>query len=444
VSYHVAEPPKGTAILRAEVVESAARPTEFSVVIPCLNEARTLERCLRKATESFRRLGIAGELIVADNGSSDGSQEVATRSGARVVRAEHRGYGHALAAGIAAAKGRFVIMGDGDDSYDFGDLSPFVERLLDGSDLVVGNRFQGGVKPGAMPILHKYIGNPILTLIGKWLFRIPVGDVYCGLRGFRRQAITDLDLRSPGMEYALEMIVKAKLHGLKISEVPTTLSPDGRGRPPHLRTWRDGWRSLRFFLLFSPRWLFFYPGLFLTVVGIGTIVWLLPASRRVGGVTLDVHTMLYGAVAVLVGFEAIVFATFARLVAVQDGLVPRDPRFDRQLARFSLERGLLLGLVLIVAGLVGSLYALGAWEQKSFGHLNYPHTMRIVIPSALGIALGFQMIVASFFFGILGLRDPGAVRFRDSPERESDRDRQPIENAQEWDQPVVRTQRPDR
>lgn len=361
-----------------------------------------------------------------------------------MVRAEHRGYGHALAAGIAAAKGRFVIMGDGDDSYDFGDLSPFVERLLDGSDLVVGNRFQGGVKPGAMPILHKYIGNPILTLIGKWLFRIPVGDVYCGLRGFRRQAITDLDLRSPGMEYALEMIVKAKLHGLKISEVPTTLSPDGRGRPPHLRTWRDGWRSLRFFLLFSPRWLFFYPGLFLTVVGIGTIVWLLPASRRVGGVTLDVHTMLYGAVAVLVGFEAIVFATFARLVAVQDGLVPRDPRFDRQLARFSLERGLLLGLVLIVAGLVGSLYALGAWEQKSFGHLNYPHTMRIVIPSALGIALGFQMIVASFFFGILGLRDPGAVRFRDSPERESDRDRQPIENAQEWDQPVVRAQRPDR
>jgi hypothetical protein len=273
-----------------------------------------------------------------------------------------------------------------------------------------------------MPFLHKYLGNPALTLIGKWFFRIPVGDVYCGLRGFRRSAVQNLELRSQGMEFALEMIVKAKLHHLKIGEVPTTLSPDGRGRPPHLRTWRDGWRSLRFFLLFSPRWLFLYPGMLLTLLGLATILWLLPAPRRAGTVTLDVHTMLYGAVAVLVGFQAIVFATFARLIAIQDGLVPRDPRPGRRVLRFSLERGLVFGLALIVAGLVGSVYALGAWEQKSFGHLNYPHTMRIVIPSALGIALGFQVIVSSFFFGIIGLRDErSGAPFGDRPEREPDR-----------------------
>lgn len=424
------------------MVESAARPPEFSVVIPCLNEARTLERCIAKAQDSFRRLRISAEIVVADNGSADGSQTVARENGARVVTVEQRGYGNALAAGIAAANGRYVIMGDGDDSYDFGNLDPFVAELRSGSDLVIGNRFKGGVKPGAMPILHKYIGNPALTLIGKWFFRIPVGDVYCGLRGFERSAVVELDLRSQGMEFALEMIVKAKLHRLKIVEVPTTLSPDGRGRPPHLKTWRDGWRSLRFFLLFSPRWLFLYPGMLLTVLGLATVLWLLPASRRVGTVTLDVHTMLYGAVAVLVGFQAIVFATFARLIAIQDGLVPSDPRSDRRLLRFTLERGLLLGLVLIVAGLVGSVYALGAWEQKSFGHLNYPHTMRIVIPSALGIALGFQVIVSSFFFGIIGLRDrSSAAPFGDRPEGEPDGQAHRIESAQQGDEAVVGAQR---
>jgi glycosyltransferase involved in cell wall biosynthesis len=389
--------------------EDVARRPELSVVIPCLNEARTVGRCIAKAQSSFESLGIAGEVVVADNGSSDDSVNVAREHGARVLSVDARGYGNALAAGIAVARGEFVIMGDGDDSYDFARLDRFVQELRRGSDLVVGNRFQGGVRPGAMPWLHKYVGNPALTLIGKWFFRIPVGDVYCGLRGFRRSAVAGLDLRSEGMEYALEMIVKAKLHGLKITEVPTSLSPDGRGRAPHLRTWRDGWRSLRFFLLFSPKWLFLYPGISLIVLGIATIVWLLPGSRRVGSVTFDVHTLLYGAVAVLIGFQAVVFATFARLFAVQDGLLPRDPRFDRRMRRFTLERGLLLGFALIVAGIVGSLYAIDAWKQKSFGHLDYPHTMRIVIPSSLGIALGFQMIVSSFFFGIIGLHNRASV-----------------------------------
>jgi len=406
--------------------EDVARRPELSVVIPCLDEARTVGRCIAKAQSSFEGLAIAGEVVVADNGSSDDSVNVARKHGARVLAVEARGYGNALAAGIAAARGEFVIMGDGDDSYDFARLDRFVQELRGGSDLVIGNRFQGGVQPGAMPLLHKYVGNPALTLIGKWFFRIPVGDVYCGLRGFRRSAVAGLDLRSEGMEYALEMIVKAKLHGLTIAEVPTSLSPDGRGRAPHLRTWRDGWRSLRFFLLFSPKWLFLYPGMLLIVLGLATSLWLLPGSRRVGSVTFDVHTLLYGAVAVLVGFQAVVFATFARLFAVQDGLLPRDPRFDRRMRRFTLERGLLLGFALIVAGIVGSLYAIGAWRQKSFGHLDYPHTMRIVIPSALGIALGFQMIVSSFFFGIIGLHDrASASRFRGAP-REGFEERDPL------------------
>jgi hypothetical protein len=414
---------------------------EFSVVIPCLNEARTIGRCIEKAWASFERLGISGEVVVADNGSSDDSAIVAREHHARVVPVATRGYGNALAAGIAAAEGTYVIMGDADGSYDFAELDSFVQELRAGSDLVVGNRFRGGVRPGAMPFLHKHVGNPALTLIGKWFFRIPVGDVYCGLRGFRRRAIAELDLRSEGMEYALEMIVKAKLHELNIAEVPTTLSPDGRGRAPHLRTWRDGWRSLRFFLLFSPRWLFLYPGLALIVLGLATMVWLLPGQRRVGAVTFDVHTLLYGAVAVLVGFQATAFAVFARLFAAQDGLLPESPRFERRIRRFTLERGLVVGFVLIVAGVVGSLYAIGAWEQKSFGQLNYPHTMRIVIPSALGIALGFQVIVSSFFFALLGLRPRASTgTLGDGPQREPHGEPHGVEEAEQGDEAVVRAQ----
>jgi uncharacterized membrane protein len=377
---------------------------------------------------------------VADNGSTDNSAAIALEHGARVVEAPDPGYGSALAAGIAAASGTYVIMGDGDDSYDFGGLEPFVRELRTGSDLVVGNRFRGGVEPGAMPLLHRYVGNPALTFIGRRLFGIPVRDVYCGLRGFRASAIAELDLRSEGMEYALEMIVKAKLQELRITEVPTTLSPDGRGRPPHLRTWRDGWRSLRFFLLFSPRWLLLYPGMFLVALGIATMAWLLPEQRRVGGVTFDVHTLLYGAVAVLVGFQAIAFATFARLFAMNDGLLPEDPPFRRRMNRFTLERGLLLGMLLILAGLVGSAYSIDAWRQTSFGHLNYPHTMRIVIPSALGIALGFQVIVSTFFFGILGLRTRRSVSaLPNRPEGQPDGEPDSVENPQQRDQAVIRT-----
>jgi glycosyltransferase involved in cell wall biosynthesis len=376
---------------------------EFSVVMPCLNEARTVGACIAKAFASFDDLDVQGEVVVADNGSTDGSQGIAAERGARVVSVAERGYGAALAAGIAASRGMFVIMGDADDTYDFARLDGFVTKLREGYDLVVGNRFSGGVEPGAMPFLHRYVGNPALTRIGRRLFGLPVGDVYCGLRGFRRSSVLALRLRSPGMEFALEMIVKARLGGQRITEVPTTLVRDRRDRPPHLRTWRDGWRSLRFFLLYSPRWLLLYPGLLLMVTGLMTMLWLLPGSRRVGSITFDVHTLLYAGVAVLVGFQAVVFALFSRLFAVREGFLPETPRLAA-LGRFvTLERGLLAGLLLLGVGLALSVAAVVTWTERSFGVLNYPDTMRLVIPAVVLIALGSQTIVVSLFFSVLGV-----------------------------------------
>ena len=377
---------------------------EVSVVMPCLNEAETLGICIGKAQRALREANVAGEIVVADNGSSDGSVEIAERLGARVVHVKARGYGNALMGGIAAASGKYIVMGDADDSYNFGHVLRFLEPLRKGADLVMGNRFRGGIQKAAMPPLHRYFGNPALTWLGRLFFRSPVGDFYCGLRGFRKDAYERLGLRTTGMEFATEMIVKATLLKLQIAEVPTTLSPDGRSRPPHLRTWRDGWRTLRFFLLYSPRWLFLYPGLAFMMIGVLLGLWLLPSPRAMGGVTLDVHTMLYSAAFVLLGFQAITFAVFTKFFAVSEGLLPPDPTLDKLFQYITLEVGLAIGALLTTAGLAISLYAVGAWENKHFGALDYSHTMRLVIPAALFLTLGAQTIFASFFMSVLGLR----------------------------------------
>lgn len=377
---------------------------EVSVVMPCLNEAETLATCIQKAQQWMDEQGVRGEIIIADNGSTDGSPAIAEQHGARVVHVTRKGYGSALMGGIAAAQGTCIIMGDADDSYDFRNLSPFLEKLREGDDLVMGNRFKGGIAPGAMPPLHRYLGNPVLTGIGRLFFRSPCGDFHCGLRGFRKDAIERLDLRTTGMEFASEMVVKATLHGLRLSEVPTTLSPDGRSRPPHLRSWRDGWRHLRFLLLYSPRWLFLYPGLALMLAGVLTGLWLLPGPRTVGGVTFDVHTLLYAAAAIIIGFQAITFAAFTKVFAISERLLPEDPRLTRIFRVVKLETGLIVGALCIVIGLAGSLYAVGDWGVRSFGSLNPVQTLRIVIPATTLLTLGFQTMLASFFLSVLGLK----------------------------------------
>jgi glycosyltransferase involved in cell wall biosynthesis len=377
---------------------------EVSVVMPCLNEAETLASCIGKAQRALREANIAGEVIVADNGSNDGSVEIAERMGARVVNVRSKGYGNALMGGIASARGKYVVMGDADDSYDFGHISRFVEQLRQGADVVMGNRFRGGIQKDAMPALHRYFGNPLLTRIGRLFFHSPVGDFYCGLRGFRKEAYERMGLRTTGMEFATEMVVKATLLQLRIAEVPTTLSPDGRNRPPHLRTWRDGWRTLRFFLLYSPRWLFLYPGMTLMLAGTLLGLWLLPAPRVVGNVTFDVHTLVYAAAFVLLGFQAVAFAVFTKFFAISEGLLPPDPTLDGLFRHITLEVGLAVGAVLTITGLATSVYAVGAWGSRHFGALDYSHTMRLVIPAALLLTLGAQTIFASFFMSVLGLR----------------------------------------
>ena len=381
-----------------------SEPIDVSVVMPCLNEAETLETCIVKAQRALREAQIAGEVIVADNGSSDGSVEIAERLGAKVVNVRAKGYGNALMGGIASARGKYVVMGDADDSYDFGHVPRFVEQLRRGADVVMGNRFRGGIQKNAMPVLHRYFGNPGLTRLGRLFFKSPVGDFYCGLRGFRKDAYERMGLRTTGMEFATEMVVKATLLQLRIAEVPTTLAPDGRSRPPHLRTWRDGWRTLRFFLLYSPRWLFLYPGMALMLAGCLIGLWLLPASRTVGHVTFDVHTLVYATVFVLLGFQSIAFAIFTKIFAISEGLLPADPALDKVFRYVTLEVGLAVGVLMTLVGLGGSLYAVSAWKAQHFGLLDYPRMMRIVIPAALFLTLGAQTIFASFFLSVLGLR----------------------------------------
>ena len=383
---------------------SQATACELTILMPCLNEAETLATCIDKARAYLTRAGIDGEVLIADNGSTDGSQEIATAHGARIVPIAARGYGSALLGGIKAARGRFVIMGDSDDSYDFSALGPFVAQLRAGFQLVMGNRFKGGILPGAMPPLHRYLGNPVLTAVGRVFFRSPCGDFHCGLRGFDRESILALDLQAPGMEFASEMVVKATINRLRIAEVPTTLSPDGRTRPPHLRSWRDGWRHLRFLLLFSPRWLFLYPGLVLFVLGALAMGWLLPGKRSIGGVTLDIHTLFYASLAVVVGFHSMLFAVFAKVYGVREGISPPDPRLSAILRGFTLEAGLITGGVLLLLGLAQGAYALSAWGAASFGDLSPERTMRLVIPSGTAILLAFQIAYGAFFLSVLEIR----------------------------------------
>lgn len=372
---------------------------ELSIVMPCLDEARTVGACVEKALRGLRENGVTGEVVVADNGSTDGSREIAAGAGARVVPVAERGYGAALRAGIEAARGRYVLMGDADDSYDFLDSMKFVEALRSGQDMVLGNRFRGGIRPGAMRPLHRYLGNPLLTGIGRMFFRAPVGDFHCGLRAFRRDRFADLDLRATGMEFASEMIVKAVLLGMRVSEVPIVLYPDGRGRPSHLRSWRDGWRHLRFLLLYSPRWLFLVPGIVLTVIGTAGLAALARGPLRLGGITLDVHTMLYAAVAVILGAQSVSFAVFAREFAVRAGLLPA--RTARTGGENGLETGLVIGLLLVLAGVAGSVAALDAWKEASFGNLEPRAVLRVVVPSILSLVLGTQVILTSFFLGLI-------------------------------------------
>lgn len=389
----------------AATKDEAAPALELSIVMPCLNEAETLAVCIAKAQRSLNELGITGEVVIADNGSTDGSQEIATRLGARVVPVAAKGYGSALMGGITAARGRYIIMGDADDSYDFAHLGPFLAQLRAGYDLVMGNRFKGGIKPGAMKPLHKYFGNPVLTGLARLMFwRPPCGDFHCGLRGFSRAAALRMDLRTTGMEFASEMVVKSVLHKMRVVEVPTTLSPDGRSRPPHLRSWRDGWRHLRFMLLYSPRWLFFYPGALLMLTGFALGAWLELGPRKLGGVTLDVHTLLYAAVAVIIGFQAVVFALFTKVFAISERLLPEDARLNRLFRYVTLETGLVVGLLLLAGGFAGSLYALSSWDARAFGPLNPSQTLRLVIPSATALTLGFQTVLSSFYLSVLGLK----------------------------------------
>ncbi len=377
---------------------------ELSIVMPCLNESETLERCIQKARAFLEINNISGEVVVADNGSRDGSQEIARQAGARVVDVPQRGYGSALLGGITNAQGDYVIMGDADDSYDFTALMPFLEKLREGFELVMGDRFAGGIKPGAMPFLHRYLGNPVLSFLGRLFFNTKIRDFHCGLRGLQRDAILRLDLHTTGMEFASEMIVKASMCGLKITQVPTILYPDGRSRPPHLRTWSDGWRHLRFLLLFSPRWLFLYPGFAAVAVGVAMYFWLLPGPRKVGSIYFDINTLLYAALLVLMGVQAVLFALLTKKFGMSEGFLPPDSGVDRWLKVINLERGIVGGVLFIVLGIVSSFAALNYWESQSFGTLNPSISMRLVIPGVILFAVGFQIILASFFLSILDLQ----------------------------------------
>jgi glycosyltransferase involved in cell wall biosynthesis len=371
--------------------------------MPCLNEAETLATCIRKAWAAINSNQFSGEVIIADNGSTDGSQSIAVREGARVINVPVRGYGAALLAGIEAAKADFVLMADADDSYDFSHLPRFLSALQSGADLVMGNRFSGGIRPGAMPWLHRYLGNPVLSFLGRLFFHAPINDFHCGIRAFNKHSVERLHLTTTGMEFASEMIVKASLMGLEMTEVPTTLSPDGRSRPPHLRTWRDGWRHLRFLLLYSPRWLFLYPGIALCVFGLALAGWLIPAQRTIGHVRLDVDTLAYALGCILVGFHACVFAVSAKIFGIQEGLLPNDPAFDKWFRHVTVEGGLVGGILLCLAGLAGTGYAVSLWYGTGFGNLDPTLSLRITLPSVTALMLGVETIFTSFFFGLLGL-----------------------------------------
>jgi glycosyltransferase involved in cell wall biosynthesis len=380
---------------------------EHSIIIPCLNEAETLAACIEKARLGIERSGLCGEILVADNGSQDASVQIAEELAARVIHVEKKGYGNALAGGIRAASGKWIVMGDADQSYDFSEADRFVEKFREGSELVMGCRMPSGggrIRPGAMPFSHRWLGNPLFSRMARHMFAVPIHDVYCGLRGFTRELYDRLDLRCEGMEFATEMIIKASLYGARISEIPITLHPDGRKtQAPHLRTIRDGWRTLRFFLVLSPRWIFLVPGLFLGLLGLVGYAVALP-GLKIGGVTFDAHTLLFSSLAILMGYQSVLFAICAKTFAINEGLLPKDPRIDQFFKVMYLERGLAIGSLALLAGLILLGAAVLQWKSVGFGHLDYAVTMRWAIPGATLTSLGFQTILSSFFVSVLGMK----------------------------------------
>lgn len=380
---------------------NAAQKLELSIVIPCLNEAETLAQVIDRAQRFLTAYHVAGEVIIADNGSTDGSVAIAIAHGARVVPIPEKGYGAALRGGIAAAKGTYVAMGDADCSYDFMSLMPFLERLREGTELVMGNRFLGGIGKGAMPPLHRYLGNPVLSFFGRIFYRAPIGDFHCGLRAFRKDSIARLDLTSSGMEYASEMVVKAQLSGLSMTEVPTTLAKDGRSRPPHLRSWRDGWRHLKFLLVFSPRWLFVYPGLALFALGAAGLLALLPGDQQVGDVRFGVHSLLFASSAILIAVQLLSFGLLASLFGARERYWPASPRLTRLVNRFSIDKSCMLGGGMMALGAAGGIGALVTWASSGFSDMNPDLLMRISIPSVLLAGVGLQIMLTSFLIELL-------------------------------------------
>jgi len=377
---------------------------ELTILLPCLNEAETIETCVDKAMSYLARSGVRGEVLVADNGSTDGSQQLAIAKGARVIPVRDRGYGSALRHGILAARGRYVVMGDADDSYDLSRLDAFVAKLREGYDIVMGNRFRGGITRDAMPFLHRYLGNPVLSFLGRLFFRISIGDFHCGLRGFDRDRIRVLNLHTTGMEFASEMIISAALRSYRICEVPTTLKKDGRSRPPHLRTWHDGWRHLRFLLMFSPRWLFIYPGIVLILLGVGIAAVLFPGPVEIAdGIHLDVHTFLVGAIAILIGFQNLTFGLIAQRFAVKYRLLPAPQQKSRFMLLLTFERGLIAAALLVALGMVGVAWSLFIWASVDFGVLAYPAVLRVLIISLTAVAIGIQLGFTAFLSGIMNI-----------------------------------------
>jgi glycosyltransferase involved in cell wall biosynthesis len=377
---------------------------ELSIVMPCLNEAETIAICITKANNWLNQNNVIGEVVIGDNGSTDGSQEIASKLGARVINVPTKGYGSALMGAIEASYGKYVIMGDSDDSYDFGNLTSYIQELRKGYDLVLGNRYKGGIHKGAMPFLHRYLGNPVLSFIGRLFFKSKARDFHCGLRGFRQDIISVLNLRTTGMEFASEMVVKATIYNLKITEVPTTLSPAGRSRPPHLRTWRDGWRHLRFLLIYSPRWLFIIPGIFLMLFGlILSLLIIQKPFNIIGNIQLDTNTLLYAGAFTIVGYQSFIFGIFTRVYAEQIGFLPQNDKLIKWLEMVSLEKGLIVGLFIFFAGISGTIYSLSLWNNVHFGQLDYPSILRIVIPSVVAIILGMQTLLSSFFISVLNV-----------------------------------------
>lgn len=376
---------------------------ELTILMPCLNEAETIEICIKKAKKSLEENNIKGEVLIADNGSNDGSQEIATKAGARVVNVPTRGYGAALIEGTKQAYGKYVIMGDADDSYDFSNIIPYVEKLREGYELVMGNRFKGGIEKGAMPWSHKYIGTPVISFIGRLFYKSKIGDFNCGMRGYDRQAILNLDLKCTGMEYASEMIVQSTLNNLKIAEVPTTLKKDGRTRPPHLKSFSDGWRHLKFLLMYSPKWLFLVPGMILMLIGlIGTFAFIF-GDLHIASVVLGVHSRLYLGAMAVVGLQMIIFSLFAKVYAVNSGMHPKEDKITKFLKNITLEKGLVLGIILTIIGLGLSIYSIVLWKNAAWGTLDPVDVMPVTIPAVYLIIIGVEMAFASFFLGILNV-----------------------------------------